>query len=68
MDNIIKFIGDEKWENVKVIGIDMDGEEIDTLLSCYDDLDDLSNCMELHPVEELFLVKGNEEFDLFGIW
>lgn len=67
MNKILKFIGNEKWENVKIVGINNDSSKIDTLLSSYDDLTDLFNCIELYPIKELHLIIGNRELDLLDI-
>jgi hypothetical protein len=58
---IMDFIGTTPWNKIKIVGIEEDGDRINTKLSEYSDIDDLLSVIETNPPVELQLVLPNKQ-------
>lgn len=64
-EEILAYIGDTSWDQVYILGI-ANNEEINVLLSDYNCIEDLFQCIEFNPPAWLSLsIDGKEEYEVF---
>lgn len=62
-EDILKFIGDTPWNEVKLVGC-ADRQKIDTELDAYECIEDLIQCCELNPPDWLIMKIEYRELDI----